>query len=68
MSEEVKKEACSYCGKETGVYTMTTMYHCDKCDTYVCFDCLPDNCKKGRIFKKYFCPKCGAKISYIDRV
>jgi predicted RNA-binding Zn-ribbon protein involved in translation (DUF1610 family) len=67
MAEE-KKLACARCGKETGVYTMTTLYHCQNCDTNICFDCLPDECKKGRFFKKYFCPQCGERMSYIERV
>lgn len=63
-----KKEACSKCGKETGVYTMTTLYNCPKCETSLCFDCIPDESKKGRFFKKYFCPKCKERMDYIEKV
>lgn len=63
-----KEEKCYKCGKETGVYTMVTMYHCENCRHYICADCLPPECVKGKIFKKQFCPGCDQKMKYVDVV
>ena len=64
----MQKESCVKCGKETGVYTLTLLYHCPKCNTNICDSCLPPDCKKGKLFKKYLCPQCGEKMEYLDRV
>ncbi len=63
-----EKILCNYCQKATSVYSMVTMYHCQKCNLNVCLDCLPKNCVQGKLFKKYLCPKCGERMRYIEKV
>jgi len=59
----MEKAKCGTCGAASTVYNMTKLYVCDKCDSVVCRDCIPDDCVKGKfIFKKLLCSGCGEKL------